>query len=797
MTKDKSTGRKAPRTKTGCWTCRERKVRCDEAKPICVNCTRLGLDCAGYGARITFRDDTPRVIQRMEPVTDVKGCAVYGDLSEMHGSCHRMSSRLRYKTYTPAYFEKHKDIEIETELLETSSQLEQPSTSHEALSLRRLGQQQLQPSTMQFEPRQDRRSMPLLLRHEGNGGEGQHGLNAPPLLQSPYGAMDSQPWSPNATTLKDPLANQLPVYQYSNPRINQQLYASHFTPRATAHSQPSFSLTKPETLQLVLPQSSQRPQIVIDTSSETHTQHNRSRSYGSSPSSVALGSVGHRSPGHSPFTPFSGIPTSANLSVPVSHPSRRRRSTMASEASEQRPTQSPSYAKWAEHFGAHGVSSASSLADLDEVKEVKPSESIPQDLLDYLKTLVPAEVEADELYLKHYFSDIAAQLSYPDRGPNNPFRILLLSLCPREPALLHAVLALSATDMAHNDAEADAESAFRHAQNHYDAAAGILSAQLNDVRHEQSTAALATSLFLDLTDVKNVRPISQTATLLRIVKARAAAGRIYEGGICWTWFNATLGVCSALFGGPVLVMPYLIESDQLPTVGQGNMYPFVKKSEQERIEHTVISPMFLSQMQTWTIQSKLSILANSTEDFSSDDFLNALSALKAEIEGSWERRAKLVDDLTSDTVEEVFLTKWNMGVPIAEHIVAAHHMTRLYVELLRRASYTPEELKTSVSAIVKIFDGICAAGECFKRRMILIPVFLCCILSPDFSMRKQVIRKLAQAVGTEASWNKALEVSNALLQEEMMTKETAEKTRGYGTIKWSDVRDRLGGIVLL
>ncbi|WWC72274.1 uncharacterized protein I206_106236 [Kwoniella pini CBS 10737] len=36
------------RGKTGCITCRIRKKRCDEAKPICENCTRLGLDCMGY-----------------------------------------------------------------------------------------------------------------------------------------------------------------------------------------------------------------------------------------------------------------------------------------------------------------------------------------------------------------------------------------------------------------------------------------------------------------------------------------------------------------------------------------------------------------------------------------------------------------------------------------------------------------------------------------------------------------------------------------------------------------------------
>ncbi|WVQ83360.1 hypothetical protein IAT38_005499 [Cryptococcus sp. DSM 104549] len=41
----------ARRSKTGCITCRLRKKRCDEAKPTCATCERLGVECMGYGAR--------------------------------------------------------------------------------------------------------------------------------------------------------------------------------------------------------------------------------------------------------------------------------------------------------------------------------------------------------------------------------------------------------------------------------------------------------------------------------------------------------------------------------------------------------------------------------------------------------------------------------------------------------------------------------------------------------------------------------------------------------------------------
>ncbi|KAL4895174.1 hypothetical protein BDV59DRAFT_174590 [Aspergillus ambiguus] len=38
----------APRSRTGCGTCKIRHKRCDEAKPICANCSKTGRICDGY-----------------------------------------------------------------------------------------------------------------------------------------------------------------------------------------------------------------------------------------------------------------------------------------------------------------------------------------------------------------------------------------------------------------------------------------------------------------------------------------------------------------------------------------------------------------------------------------------------------------------------------------------------------------------------------------------------------------------------------------------------------------------------
>ncbi|KAL2203967.1 hypothetical protein CC79DRAFT_1400224 [Sarocladium strictum] len=50
-------GRYRDRTFTGCWTCRKRKVKCDETKPVCRPCQRLKLSCSGYGPKLVWVDD--------------------------------------------------------------------------------------------------------------------------------------------------------------------------------------------------------------------------------------------------------------------------------------------------------------------------------------------------------------------------------------------------------------------------------------------------------------------------------------------------------------------------------------------------------------------------------------------------------------------------------------------------------------------------------------------------------------------------------------------------------------------
>ncbi|KAG4430754.1 hypothetical protein IFR05_013755 [Cadophora sp. M221] len=50
----KAKGRK--RTKTGCLTCRKRRIKCGEERPTCSNCTKSKRQCEGYNQRVVFKD---------------------------------------------------------------------------------------------------------------------------------------------------------------------------------------------------------------------------------------------------------------------------------------------------------------------------------------------------------------------------------------------------------------------------------------------------------------------------------------------------------------------------------------------------------------------------------------------------------------------------------------------------------------------------------------------------------------------------------------------------------------------
>ncbi|TGO64439.1 hypothetical protein BCON_0007g00890 [Botryotinia convoluta] len=66
--KDKRTRAYFPKTRTGCWTCRKRRVKCDEEKPHCARCEASGFKCDGYSVD-AFSQARKRasVVQKSQP----------------------------------------------------------------------------------------------------------------------------------------------------------------------------------------------------------------------------------------------------------------------------------------------------------------------------------------------------------------------------------------------------------------------------------------------------------------------------------------------------------------------------------------------------------------------------------------------------------------------------------------------------------------------------------------------------------------------------------------------------------
>ncbi|KAI1911677.1 hypothetical protein LOZ39_004715 [Ophidiomyces ophidiicola] len=71
-----STKVKGPRkrTKTGCLTCRKRRIKCGEEKPRCNNCIKSKRECEGYGQRVVFRDPVGP-IPHLGPISASQGLA--------------------------------------------------------------------------------------------------------------------------------------------------------------------------------------------------------------------------------------------------------------------------------------------------------------------------------------------------------------------------------------------------------------------------------------------------------------------------------------------------------------------------------------------------------------------------------------------------------------------------------------------------------------------------------------------------------------------------------------------------
>ncbi|GME85670.1 unnamed protein product [Ambrosiozyma monospora] len=68
---------KITRSRNGCFTCKQRRRKCDEGKPECQNCINSGRRCGGYGVQLVFDVDDSRNVSKRNS-TNSKGERKYG-----------------------------------------------------------------------------------------------------------------------------------------------------------------------------------------------------------------------------------------------------------------------------------------------------------------------------------------------------------------------------------------------------------------------------------------------------------------------------------------------------------------------------------------------------------------------------------------------------------------------------------------------------------------------------------------------------------------------------------------------
>ncbi|KAH7219786.1 fungal-specific transcription factor domain-containing protein [Fusarium oxysporum] len=94
--------RKKSKTFTGCWTCRARRVKCDEVQPVCNRCTKARRICEGYGVRLTWKSNEKETPFRVLIDLDTDGVEIPPvDLDDMINKCCYTEASYETQTFGP------------------------------------------------------------------------------------------------------------------------------------------------------------------------------------------------------------------------------------------------------------------------------------------------------------------------------------------------------------------------------------------------------------------------------------------------------------------------------------------------------------------------------------------------------------------------------------------------------------------------------------------------------------------------------------------------------------------------
>ncbi|KGQ07220.1 Transcriptional regulatory protein UME6 [Beauveria bassiana D1-5] len=105
-----SGGRNGPRSRQGCWTCRTKKVKCDETRPKCLRCIRLRLLC-DYEPRLDVVQESADYIAESYPELVALAMEISPDahVPEMMAT--------NFRTFMPLYFASLLELHLPNLLL--------------------------------------------------------------------------------------------------------------------------------------------------------------------------------------------------------------------------------------------------------------------------------------------------------------------------------------------------------------------------------------------------------------------------------------------------------------------------------------------------------------------------------------------------------------------------------------------------------------------------------------------------------------------------------------------------------
>ncbi|BFZ63870.1 hypothetical protein YB2330_005007 [Saitoella coloradoensis] len=768
-------GRKAPRSKSGCWTCRVRKVKCDERRPTCGQCSRLQIHCEGYSSRFSFRDDTQRVMKRMASVTSTVGNPVF----DPHYALRRPSIQSPMSDDPPHLELEHctpgtKYIILDATSFEGYDQNGDDSDNNEEGGSRN-SYSPRQEQHWQQQPRGEKR--PGSGSSESSVEKRRRALDAGELATQGLLAMAGViPTGPPPRTSIHALVDPTPAahIQYSShqhwypppPNYHQHPYHQRkplpYLPPVQTHFQPMEvdDNYDDEPAEAVYYNEDARPVDAGCDKSQTTSLPTPATT-----ESDTSGSL--RGPG-SPSPSFAALPPS---DIVITHTIDNSVTYFGQPPSSATAKASATVSK------STGVIPLASICELESPSaRLQLSEPAPRGVQTFL----------DRELLVHYLRVVAPKLMAPNRGPRSPFVQIFVELAKDSPPVTHAILAISALNMSKMKDSIPLEALV-----HYNQAATLLSQSLGDPKLQLQDGTLGTICLLvlyEITAAENDKWKQHLKGAREIILARGRLltdeQRNREGRFLTWWLGLLDSYAAMSAGGDGRLIQDLVEQDMLPIAGEGKMLPTLKKTKQEVEEHKLAGPMYklFQDMVVWA--SRLWNFAKWAKQENPTDEQKIIRSkeLGKELDAIWAKRSAGVDQMR-EKMNQAGSVDDSWPMIVAHQVMSYYRACRIH---LFRSTYpsapqTPA-LRRDVEEVLTIARYAGRSAPASERRYLLFPLFLAGVETWVQAEREEVLTILLGMEGQSVGHN--YERTRQLLEEVLRRQEEIDHAAVAGECEY-------------